>query len=82
MAASVTAEVPTVTAFVTHERLGGRELSQDQARTGSRRGQHNSCVKGPAMEIEGVAHLLHMQCRQPVARGVAEFLARHPFTRV
>ena len=29
--------------------------------------------------IEGVAHLLHMQRPEPVARGVAEFLARHPF---
>ena len=28
--------------------------------------------------IEGVAHLLHMQRPEPVARGVAEFLARHP----
>lgn len=28
--------------------------------------------------IEGVAHLLHMQCPEPVARGVAEFFARHP----
>jgi pimeloyl-ACP methyl ester carboxylesterase len=28
--------------------------------------------------IEGVAHLLHIQCPEPVARGVAEFLARHP----
>jgi pimeloyl-ACP methyl ester carboxylesterase len=28
--------------------------------------------------IEGVAHLLHMQRPEPVARGVAEFFARHP----
>lgn len=28
--------------------------------------------------IEGVGHLLHMQRPEPVARGVAEFLARHP----
>jgi pimeloyl-ACP methyl ester carboxylesterase len=31
--------------------------------------------------IEGVAHLLHMQHPEPVARGVAEFFARHPITR-
>ena len=31
--------------------------------------------------IEGVAHLLHMQRPEPVARGVAEFFARHPITR-
>lgn len=30
--------------------------------------------------IEGVAHLLHMQHPGPVARGLAEFFARHPFT--
>jgi pimeloyl-ACP methyl ester carboxylesterase len=28
--------------------------------------------------IEGVAHLLHLQRPEPVARGVAGFLARHP----
>jgi len=28
--------------------------------------------------VEGVAHLLHMQRPEPVARGVAEFFARHP----
>jgi pimeloyl-ACP methyl ester carboxylesterase len=28
--------------------------------------------------IEGVAHLLHMQRPEPVARGVAEFFSRHP----
>jgi pimeloyl-ACP methyl ester carboxylesterase len=28
--------------------------------------------------IEGVAHLLHIQRPEPVARGVADFLARHP----
>jgi pimeloyl-ACP methyl ester carboxylesterase len=28
--------------------------------------------------IEGVAHLLHMQRPAPVARGLAEFFARHP----
>lgn len=30
--------------------------------------------------IEGVAHLLHIQRPEPVARGVAEFFARHPLT--
>jgi pimeloyl-ACP methyl ester carboxylesterase len=30
--------------------------------------------------IEGVAHLLHMQCPEPVAQGVAEFFARYPIT--
>lgn len=33
-------------------------------------------------EIEGVAHLLHLQRPAPVARCVAEFLARHPITDV
>jgi pimeloyl-ACP methyl ester carboxylesterase len=28
--------------------------------------------------IEGAAHLLHMQRPEPVARGLAEFVARHP----
>lgn len=28
--------------------------------------------------VEGVAHLLHLQRPEPVARGVVEFLARHP----
>jgi pimeloyl-ACP methyl ester carboxylesterase len=28
--------------------------------------------------MDGVAHLLHMQRPEPVARGVAEFFARHP----
>ena len=28
--------------------------------------------------IDGVAHLLHLQRPEPVARGVAEFFARHP----
>jgi pimeloyl-ACP methyl ester carboxylesterase len=28
--------------------------------------------------IEGAAHLLHLQRHEPVARGVAEFFARHP----
>ncbi len=28
--------------------------------------------------IEGIAHLLHIQRPEPVARGVAEFFARHP----
>ena len=32
--------------------------------------------------IEGVAHLLHIQCPEPVARGVAEFFARHPMTEM
>ncbi|MBW3633221.1 MAG: alpha/beta hydrolase [Chloroflexi bacterium] len=27
--------------------------------------------------LEGVGHLLHMQCPEPVAQGVAEFFARH-----
>jgi pimeloyl-ACP methyl ester carboxylesterase len=31
--------------------------------------------------IEGTGHLLHMQRPEPVARGVAEFFARHPITR-
>ncbi len=30
------------------------------------------------LTVDGVAHLLHMQRPQPVARGVAAFLARHP----
>lgn len=29
-------------------------------------------------KIEGIAHLLHIQRPEPVVRGVAEFLARHP----
>jgi pimeloyl-ACP methyl ester carboxylesterase len=28
--------------------------------------------------IEGAAHLLHMQRPEPVAQGIAAFLARHP----
>ena len=32
--------------------------------------------------LEGVGHLLHMQCPQPVAQGVAEFFARHPMMGV
>lgn len=28
--------------------------------------------------VEGVAHLLHLECPEPVARGVADFLRRHP----
>lgn len=32
--------------------------------------------------IEGVAHLLHMQRPEPVARGLAGFLARHPIAYV
>lgn len=32
--------------------------------------------------IEGVAHLLHMQCPEPVAQGVADFFARHPNAQV
>jgi pimeloyl-ACP methyl ester carboxylesterase len=31
--------------------------------------------------IEGIAHLLHMQCPEPVAQGVADFFARHSITR-
>lgn len=31
--------------------------------------------------IQGVAHLLHLQRPEPVAQGVAEFLARHPIVR-
>jgi pimeloyl-ACP methyl ester carboxylesterase len=30
------------------------------------------------LRVEGVAHLLHLQRPEPVARGIAEFLARHP----
>lgn len=30
------------------------------------------------LSVEGVAHLLHVQRPGPVARGVADFLARHP----
>jgi pimeloyl-ACP methyl ester carboxylesterase len=30
--------------------------------------------------IEGVAHLLHLQRPEPVAQGIAQFLARHPIT--
>jgi 3-oxoadipate enol-lactonase len=29
-------------------------------------------------KIEGVGHLLHLQRPEPVARGIAAFLARHP----
>lgn len=32
--------------------------------------------------IEGVGHLLHLQSPRPVARALAEFLARHPIARV
>jgi 3-oxoadipate enol-lactonase len=31
-------------------------------------------------KIEGVGHLLHLQRPEPVARGIAAFLARHPIT--
>jgi pimeloyl-ACP methyl ester carboxylesterase len=31
-------------------------------------------------KIEGVGHLLHLQRPEPVARGIAGFLARHPMT--
>ena len=31
--------------------------------------------------IDGVGHLLHIQDAEPVARAMAEFLARHPLTR-
>ena len=31
-----------------------------------------------ACTVEGLGHLLHMQCPARVAQGVAEFLARHP----
>ena len=31
-------------------------------------------------EIDGVGHLLHVQDPEPVARGIAEFLGRHPLT--
>jgi pimeloyl-ACP methyl ester carboxylesterase len=48
--ASVTTEVPAVTAFVTHQGLGGREISQDQARTCSRQDQQSSCVEDRAMD--------------------------------
>jgi pimeloyl-ACP methyl ester carboxylesterase len=30
------------------------------------------------LRVEGVAHLLHVQRPEPVARGIAEFFARHP----
>ena len=30
------------------------------------------------LTVEGVGHLLHMQRPEPVARGVAAFLGRHP----
>lgn len=30
------------------------------------------------LRVEGVAHLLHMQRPEPVARGIAEFFAQHP----
>ena len=33
-------------------------------------------------EIDGVGHLLHIQDPEPVARGIAEFLGRHPLTAV
>lgn len=32
------------------------------------------------LTVEGVGHLLHMQRPEPVARGVASFLARHPMS--
>ena len=32
--------------------------------------------------IDGVGHLLQMQRSEPVARGVAEFLGRHPMLSV
>jgi pimeloyl-ACP methyl ester carboxylesterase len=32
------------------------------------------------LTVEGVAHLLHMERPEPVARGVAAFLGRHPMT--
>jgi pimeloyl-ACP methyl ester carboxylesterase len=32
--------------------------------------------------IGGVAHLLHMQRPEPVARGIAAFFARHPFNEI
>ena len=31
-------------------------------------------------EIDGVGHLLHVQDPEPVARGIAAFLRRHPLT--
>jgi hypothetical protein len=31
--------------------------------------------------VEGVAHLLHLQRPEPVARGLAAFFARHPIDR-
>ena len=33
------------------------------------------------LRVEGVAHLLHLQRPEPVARGIAEFLARHPIAK-
>jgi putative transposase len=32
------------------------------------------------LTVEGVGHLLHAQRPEPVARGIAEFLGRHPIT--
>ncbi len=32
--------------------------------------------------IQGVGHLLHMQRPEPVARGIADFCARHPMTAI
>jgi len=33
------------------------------------------------LRVEGAAHLLHLQRPEPVARGIAEFLARHPIAK-
>jgi pimeloyl-ACP methyl ester carboxylesterase len=33
------------------------------------------------LRVGGVAHLLHLENPEPVARGIAEFLARHPIAR-
>jgi len=34
------------------------------------------------LAVDGVGHLLQMQCADPVVRGVAEFLGRHPMLSV
>jgi pimeloyl-ACP methyl ester carboxylesterase len=31
-----------------------------------------------SLEIDGIGHLLHLQRPEPVARGIAAFLGRHP----
>lgn len=41
---------------------------------------HTSFPQVEELSVEGVGHLLHMQRPEPVARGVASFLGRHPIT--